>query len=40
MVQEREGEDYDKLITALSRITDKLLTLEPEIEQISQPMLL
>jgi hypothetical protein len=40
MTQEREGEDYDKFIPALSPLADKTLTLEGEIEPITQPILL
>ncbi|MGB8984508.1 MAG: hypothetical protein WCC12_21760 [Anaerolineales bacterium] len=39
-VQEREGEDYEKLFPTLQSIADKILTLEGEHEQISQPALL
>jgi hypothetical protein len=40
MVQEMEGEDYEKFIPVLFPIADKTLTLEPELESISQPALL
>lgn len=39
MTQEREGEDYEKFLPALSSITDKTFTLEPEREQIKQAIL-
>ena len=39
MVQEREAEDYQKFIPALSSITDKTMTLAPEPERLSQPAL-
>ena len=39
MTQEMEGEDYEKLIPALSPITDKTFTLVSELEQIKQPAL-
>lgn len=39
MTQEMEAEDYEKFIPALSTITDRTLTLEPELEQIKQPAL-
>jgi len=39
MAQEREAEDYEKFTPALFTITDKTFTLEPELEQISQPVL-
>ena len=37
--QEMEGEDYEKFTPALFPITDRTFTLEPEREQISQPVL-
>ena len=39
MIQELEAEDYEKFTPALFPITDKTFTLEPEREQISQPVL-
>src|SRR5688572_19699009 len=39
MTQEREGEDYEKFIPALSPLADKTLTLEPDGERIKQPAL-
>jgi len=39
MIQEGEGEDYEKLIPALSQIADQIFTLEPESEHIKQPAL-
>ena len=39
MTQEREGEDYEKFIPALSPLADKTLTLEPDGERIQQPAL-
>jgi hypothetical protein len=39
MVQEMEGENYEKFIPALSPIADKTFTLEPETELIKQPVL-
>lgn len=39
VTQEREGEDYEKLIPALCSITDKTVTLDPELEPIGQPAL-
>lgn len=38
-IQEMEAKDYEKLIPALSPIADRMLTLEPELEQIKQPAL-
>jgi hypothetical protein len=40
VIQELEGEDYEKFTLALFPIVDKTYTLEPELEQISQPALL
>jgi hypothetical protein len=40
ITQEMEGEDYEKFTPALFPIVDKTYTLEPELEQISQPALL
>ncbi len=37
--QHMEGEDYEKLVPALQAIADRVLTLEGEREQISQPAL-
>lgn len=39
MIQEMECEDYEKFAPAILPITDKTLTLEPEFEPISQPIL-
>lgn len=39
MTQDREGEDYEKFIPALSPLADKTLTLEPDGERIQQPAL-
>ncbi|HLO27719.1 MAG TPA: hypothetical protein VK249_01205 [Anaerolineales bacterium] len=39
MTQELEGEDYEKFSPALFPIADKTFILEPELEQISQPVL-
>ena len=39
MTQEREGEEYEKFIPALSPLADKILTLEQELESISQTSL-
>jgi hypothetical protein len=39
MIQEMEGEDYEKFIPALSAIANKTFTLELEPEQIKQPVL-
>jgi len=39
MTQESEAEDYEKLLPALASIADQTFTLEPEREQISQPVL-
>jgi len=39
MTQEMETEDYEKFIPALYSITDKTLTLDPELEPIGQPAL-
>lgn len=39
MTQEMEAEDYEKFIPALQSVADKTLSLEPELEQISQPVL-
>ncbi len=40
MDREMEGEDYEKFFPALQSVADKILTLEGEYEQISQPALL
>lgn len=39
MTQQREGEEYEKLIPALSPLAEKTLTLEQEIEPVTQPAL-
>ena len=39
MTQEREAADYEKFTPALFPITDRILTLEPELEHIKQPAL-
>jgi hypothetical protein len=39
MTQEREAADYEKFTPALFPITDRILTLESELEQIKQPAL-
>ena len=39
MTQEMEAEEYEKFIPALCSITDKTLTLDPELERIGQPAL-
>ena len=39
MTQEMGGEDYEKFSPALHSVADKTLSLEPELEQISQPAL-
>ena len=39
MTQEREAEEYEKFIPALCSITDRTLTLDPELEQIKQAAL-
>ena len=39
MVQEMEGEDYEKFIPALSPLAERVLTLETETEQVIQPVL-
>jgi hypothetical protein len=39
MAQEREAEEYEKFIPALCSITDRTVTLDPEIEPIGQPAL-
>jgi hypothetical protein len=39
MIQEMEGEDYEKFTPALFPISDKTFTLAPEREQIKQPEL-
>lgn len=39
MTQEMPTEDYEKFIPALCSITDKVFTLDPELEQIKQPSL-
>jgi len=39
MTQEREAEDYEKFIPALSSIIERTVTLDPEREPISQPAL-
>ena len=39
MTQEMETEDYEKFIPALCSITDRTLTLDPELERIGQPAL-
>jgi len=40
MTQEMEGEEYERFIPALLPVTDKIFTLEPEPEQIKQPVLI
>jgi hypothetical protein len=39
MTQEREGEQYEKFIPAVSPLADKTLTLEQEIEPSTQTAL-
>lgn len=39
MTQEMPVEDYEKFIPALRSIADRMLTLEPDLEQIKQPAL-
>ena len=39
LTQEREGEDYEKLLPALCALTDTILTLAPECEPVQQPAL-
>jgi hypothetical protein len=39
LTQELEAEEYEKFIPALHSITDKTLTLDPELERIGQPAL-
>lgn len=39
MTQERAAEDYEKFIPALYSISDTILSLDPELEQIKQPAL-
>jgi hypothetical protein len=39
MTREREAEDYERFIPALSPIADRTLILAPELEQIKQPAL-
>jgi hypothetical protein len=39
MTQEMEAEDYEKFIPVLQSVANKTLTLEPELEKISQPVL-
>jgi len=39
MTQQREAEEYEKFIPALSPFAEKTLTLETEIEQVKQPAL-
>ena len=39
LTQEMEAEEYGKFIPALCSITDKTLTLDPELERIGQPAL-
>jgi hypothetical protein len=39
MIQEREGEEYEKFIPALSPLADQTLTLEQEIDPIRQTAL-
>jgi hypothetical protein len=39
MIQEGEGEDYEKFLPALCPIADQVFTLEPEPEQIKQAAL-
>jgi len=39
MTQEMRAEDFEKFIPALRSVADRTLTLEPEIEQVSQPAL-
>ena len=39
MTQEREGEEYEKFLPALSPLADKTLTLEQELEPIRQTAL-
>ena len=40
VTQAREAKDYEKFIPALSPLADRTLTLEQEIEPITQPILL
>lgn len=40
MTQEMEGEEYEQFFSILYSVVDKTLSLEPEIEKISQPVLL
>ena len=39
MTQQMPSEDYEKFIPALRSIADRVLTLEPDLEQIRQPAL-
>lgn len=39
LTQERAAVDYEKLLPALFSITDKIFTLDPELEQTQQPAL-
>jgi len=39
MTQEMPVEDYEKFSPALRSVADKILTLEPELEQVKQPAL-
>ncbi len=39
MTQEAEGEDYERLFPALQSVADTIVTLEGELESISQPVL-
>ncbi len=39
MTQEAEGEEYEKLFPALQSVADTIVTLEGELESISQPAL-
>jgi hypothetical protein len=39
MTQEMKGEDYEKFFTTLYSVVDRTLSLEPELEKITQPAL-
>jgi hypothetical protein len=39
MTQEQEGVDYEKFTPALFPLADQTFVLEPELEQILQPVL-
>lgn len=39
MTQSRQGQEYEKFLPALHAIADKVFTLEPEMEDITQPAL-